>query len=76
MAAATDVPVHTSVEANELRTSGVSVSALCPGPTATEFQERARMQKSKLVSGAIGLGADPKRLEISEMVAGGGGATG
>jgi short-subunit dehydrogenase len=39
--------------ANEVRQSGVTVSALCPGPTATEFQERAKMQKSRLVSGAM-----------------------
>src|SRR4028118_836546 len=35
----------------ELRGSGVSVSCLCPGPTTSGFQERAAMQKSRLVSG-------------------------
>jgi short-subunit dehydrogenase len=29
--------------AHELKGQGVSVTALCPGPTATRFQERARM---------------------------------
>jgi hypothetical protein len=37
----------------ELRGSGVSVSCLCPGPTASSFQERAAMQKSKLMSGTM-----------------------
>jgi uncharacterized protein len=39
----------------ELRGSGVHVTALCPGPVATGFQDRAQMQESKLVSGANAL---------------------
>lgn len=35
----------------EVRGSGVHVTALCPGPVATGFQDRARMQESRLVSG-------------------------
>jgi short-subunit dehydrogenase len=34
--------------ANELSDSGVIVSALCPGPTASEFQDVSNMDKSKL----------------------------
>lgn len=34
--------------ANELRGSGVTVTALCPGPTKTGFAERASLQDSKL----------------------------
>jgi short-subunit dehydrogenase len=37
--------------AEEVRGTGVRVTALCPGPTATGFQARARMEDSKLVSG-------------------------
>lgn len=36
---------------NELQESGVSVTALCPGPTRTGFQARAQMEASKLVRG-------------------------
>jgi len=39
--------------ANELEGTGVTVTALCPGPTATEFQKRADMEQSRLVSGKI-----------------------
>ncbi|GAB4114269.1 MAG: SDR family oxidoreductase [Roseiflexaceae bacterium] len=35
----------------ELRGSGVTVTALCPGPTSTGFQSRAQMQDSKLIRG-------------------------
>jgi uncharacterized protein len=37
----------------ELRGTGVSVTALCPGPTRSGFQARARMEYSKLVRGTI-----------------------
>jgi short-subunit dehydrogenase len=37
--------------AEEVRGSGVTVTALCPGPSRTGFQERAAMQESKLVNG-------------------------
>jgi short-subunit dehydrogenase len=37
--------------ANELEGTGVTVSALCPGPTASDFQDRAKMQNSGLVKG-------------------------
>ena len=37
--------------ANEVATSGVTVTALCPGPTASNFQEAAGLQESKLVFG-------------------------
>jgi uncharacterized protein len=37
--------------AEELRTTGVTVTALCPGPTKTGFQAGAAMEQSKLVRG-------------------------
>lgn len=37
--------------ANEVSGSGVSVTALCPGPTASDFQKRADMEQSKLIKG-------------------------
>ncbi|BAZ23401.1 short-chain dehydrogenase/reductase SDR [Kalymmatonema gypsitolerans NIES-4073] len=37
--------------ANELEGTGVTVTALCPGPTESGFQQRAAMENSKLVSG-------------------------
>lgn len=47
--------------AEETRGTGVTVTALCPGPTATEFQAAAAMEDSKLVSG--------KRLPSAASVA-------
>lgn len=39
--------------ANELRGTGVTVTALCPGPTPTGFQERSKMQTSRLMTGNL-----------------------
>jgi short-subunit dehydrogenase len=38
--------------ANELAGSGVTVTVLCPGPTATEFAARGSMQQARLYRGA------------------------
>lgn len=39
----------TDALANELAESGVTVTTLCPGPTKTEFQDRADMEDSPLM---------------------------
>lgn len=39
--------------ANELEGTGVTVTALCPGPTESGFQARAAMQDSKLVQNGL-----------------------
>lgn len=36
---------------NELQPYGITVSALCPGPTDTGFEKRARLEQSKLFQG-------------------------
>jgi short-subunit dehydrogenase len=45
---------------NELKDSGVSVSCLMPGPTDTEFFERADMLDTKV-------GADPKKADPADV---------
>jgi hypothetical protein len=35
----------------ELRNTGITVTALCPGPTETGFQKRGKMESSRLVAG-------------------------
>jgi short-subunit dehydrogenase len=39
--------------AEEVRGQGITVTALCPGPTESGFQKRADMQESKLVQGGL-----------------------
>ncbi|MDQ2971035.1 MAG: SDR family oxidoreductase [Acidobacteriota bacterium] len=39
--------------ANELAGTGVTVTALCPGPTATEFQRKAGLESSRLFAGPL-----------------------
>lgn len=38
---------------NELKGTGVNVTALCPGPTESGFQDRANMQDSRLMQGGL-----------------------
>ena len=42
---------------NELKDAGVTVTVLCPGPTTTEFQKRARMESTKLFAGGNAMDA-------------------
>jgi len=39
--------------ANETAGSGVTVTALCPGPTVTEFQKQAGLEKTRLFNGPL-----------------------
>ncbi len=39
----------TEAIAEEVRGTEITVTALCPGPTASHFQERASMEDSKLI---------------------------
>jgi len=51
----------TEALANEVEKTGVSITALCPGATASGFQEAAAMEESNLVKG--------KKLPTSKQVA-------
>jgi uncharacterized protein len=48
--------------ANELKGTGVSVTALCPGPTRTGFQKRGGLEDSRLVQGDI---ADARSVALA-----------
>ena len=48
--------------ANELRGSGVSVTVLCPGPTATDFQRRAGVEHMPFMRDRI---MDAKAVALS-----------
>jgi len=45
--------------AEEVQGSGVSVTALCPGPTMTGFQKRAGIERARLLRGPLALQAGP-----------------
>jgi uncharacterized protein len=56
--------------AEELRGTGVTVTALCPGPTRSGFQARAAMEDSRLVSGRIADASDVARAGFDGLMAG------
>jgi len=55
---------------SELQGTGVSVTALCPGPTRTGFQARAQMQSSRLVQGKIMDSATVAKIGYRALMAG------
>lgn len=56
--------------ANELRGTGVTITALCPGPTTSGFQKRAAMEDSKLVAGKIADAASVARAGYAGLMQG------
>jgi short-subunit dehydrogenase len=56
--------------AEELRGSGVTVTCLCPGATATGFGERAKMQKTLLFNGPVADASEVARAGYRAMLKG------
>lgn len=56
--------------ANELKGSGVTVTCLCPGATATEFAARADMEKSRLFKWGKMRSEDVARIGYRAMMKG------
>ena len=56
--------------ANELDGTGVTVTALCPGPTESGFQSRAAMEESKLVQNGLMDAETVAKMGYSAMMAG------
>lgn len=57
--------------ANELKGTGISVSCLCPGATATEFAARAGMEKSRLFKMGAMRSLDVARAGYRKLLSGG-----
>jgi short-subunit dehydrogenase len=55
---------------NETTGTGVTVTALCPGPTRTEFQSRAHMEESKLFAGKIMTSDEVAEIGYKGLMAG------
>jgi uncharacterized protein len=55
---------------DELRRTGVTVTALCPGPTLTDFQRRAGIKNSKLFELAGMSAAEVAKAGYDSMLAG------
>ena len=56
--------------ANELKGTGVTITALCPGPTRTRFAHRARLTDTKAFRGTLMEAADVAREGYEAMMKG------
>lgn len=56
--------------AEELKGTGVTVTALCPGPTSTGFAKTAEMGKSRLFKGRTATARDAAQTGIAGMLSG------
>lgn len=56
--------------AEELAGTGVTVTALCPGPTASDFQRRAGMERSRLFKGGLADAREVAEAGYAGMTAG------
>jgi short-subunit dehydrogenase len=56
--------------ANEVQGTGVTVTALCPGPTRTHFDRAAGISDSKLFKGPVMTAAEVARIGYDAMMAG------
>jgi hypothetical protein len=54
----------------EVKAKGVTVTALCPGPTVTEFARRADLEKSKLFTAGAMSAVDVARIGIEGYLGG------
>lgn len=56
--------------AEELKGTGVTVTALCPGPTKTEFAERAEMADTKIFQGSLSSATEVAQAGYRAMMQG------
>ena len=56
--------------ANELKPDGVTVTALCPGPTISGFQDRAKMHESRMLKVALATSESVAELGFAAMMRG------
>ena len=56
--------------ANELKGTGVTMTVLCPGPTASQFQRRAGIEKTRLVKTGMMTAAQVARIGYRALMKG------
>ena len=61
---------HSEALANEVAGTGVSVTALCPGPTESNFQRAAALEDSKLVQAGLMDAETVARVGVAGFLAG------